>query len=333
MKFKKIRVTIVSRKFSKKYFSIEKLFKEIIKMTPDDINITQLKLPHSGVGFTSVILNILVATFRVKGICHVSGDVHYALILRRKKRNLLTIHDLITIHRLSGLKRFIFKLFWYRIPIWRAHHVTTISEATKKELIKHIGVDSSKITVIPNCISEEFTSTSKKFNVSNPRILCIGTGPNKNLENLIAAVALLNCNLRIIGDINPTQQDILNYHKISFSSATRLTEEQIVEEYRQTDIVSFVSLYEGFGLPILEAQASGRALITSNLHPMNDVAGKDACLVDPYDIVSIYEGLQKIITNVEYRKILIRAGLKNSENFSSAAVSELYAEIYRKMSE
>ena len=195
------------------------------------------------------------------------------------------------------------------------------------------GVDSSKITVIPNCISEEFTSTSKKFNVSNPRILCIGTGPNKNLENLIAAVALLNCNLRIIGDINPTQQDILNYHKISFSSATRLTEEQIVEEYRQTDIVSFVSLYEGFGLPILEAQASGRALITSNLHPMNDVAGKDACLVDPYDIVSIYEGLQKIITNVEYRKILIRAGLKNSENFSSAAVSELYAEIYRKMSE
>ena len=106
-----------------------------------------------------------------------------------------------------------------------------------------------------------------------------------------------------------------------------------MEEYRQADIVSFVSLYEGFGLPILEAQASGRALITSGLSPMSDVAGKDACLVDPSDIASIHEGLKKIITDVEYRKRLIRAGLKNSENFSSAEVSKLYADVYRNMSE
>ena len=333
MEFKKVQVTIVKRKPSKQYFSIERLFSEVIKVMPNDINITQLELSHSGTGFASIILNILKATFRVKGICHVSGDVHYALILRCKKRNLVTIHDLISIHRLSGLKRFMFKLFWYRIPIWRAHHVTVISDATKKELIKHIGVDPSKITVIPNCISAEFTSISKKFNASNPRILCIGTSPNKNLENLISAAALLDCNLRIIGDINLAQQDLLNYHRMSFSSASRLTGEQIVEEYRQADIVSFVSLYEGFGLPILEAQASGRALITSGLSPMSDVAGKDACLVDPSDIASIHEGLKKIITDVEYRKRLIRAGLKNSENFSSAEVSKLYADVYRKMSE
>jgi hypothetical protein len=71
----------------------------------------------------------------------------------------------------------------------------------------------------------------------------------------------------------------------------------------------------------------------SDLRPMNDVGGTVTCLVDPYDIVSTYEGLQKSIVNVEYRKRLIRTSLKNSENFSSAAVSELYAEIYRTMSE
>ena len=106
----------------------------------------------------------------------------------------------------------------------------------------------------------------------------------------------------------------------------------MARQYADCDLVSFVSVGEGFGVPILEAQASGRPLITSDLSPMREVAGEGACLVDPSDVAAIRAGIRKIIDDADYRRQLVARGLKNAARYSPATVGGRYLELYRRMS-
>ncbi|MDX1406931.1 MAG: glycosyltransferase, partial [Saprospiraceae bacterium] len=110
----------------------------------------------------------------------------------------------------------------------------------------------------------------------------------------------------------------------------KLDRTQIAEKYRTCDIVTFVSTYEGFGLPILEGQASGRAVLTSNLSPMKEVAGQGACLVDPTDVQAIGDGIRKIIGDRTYRETLIAQGLENVSRYDVSVMARGYIDLYRK---
>ena len=111
----------------------------------------------------------------------------------------------------------------------------------------------------------------------------------------------------------------------------KLTDEELVEAYRRCDMVVFASLYEGFGLPILEAQAMGRPVITSNFGAMREAAGDGALLVDPYSVEAIREAVLRITREPALREDLIAKGLRNAERFRADAVAARYAEIYRGM--
>jgi glycosyltransferase involved in cell wall biosynthesis len=106
-----------------------------------------------------------------------------------------------------------------------------------------------------------------------------------------------------------------------------------VNEYRNADIVAFCSTYEGFGLPIIEAQAMRTPVVVSNLSPMNAVAGAGAAFVDPYEVASIRAGILKIIDDAEYRDDVVRTGTNNSKRFDSADIALQYADIYRQIIE
>lgn len=93
----------------------------------------------------------------------------------------------------------------------------------------------------------------------------------------------------------------------------------------------FPSTYEGFGLPIIEAQATGRPVLTSKLEPMSSVAGDAACLVDPYSVESIRAGVKKIIENESYRNELIEKGFKNVERFQLKNVTKQYIDLYQEL--
>jgi glycosyltransferase involved in cell wall biosynthesis len=90
-------------------------------------------------------------------------------------------------------------------------------------------------------------------------------------------------------------------------------------------------MYEGFGLPVLEGQAIGRPVLTSDLDPMRHVAGKGACLVDPYKVDSIRAGVLRIIENEDYRELLVREGFSNAAMYSLDAVAAQYADLYREL--
>jgi glycosyltransferase involved in cell wall biosynthesis len=91
----------------------------------------------------------------------------------------------------------------------------------------------------------------------------------------------------------------------------------------------FASTYEGFGLPIIEAQAVGRPVITSDLCSMPEAAGGAACLVDPYDVAAIRQAVLRVMEDHEYRDDLIARGLVNVERFRASKVAAQYAQLYR----
>ena len=103
------------------------------------------------------------------------------------------------------------------------------------------------------------------------------------------------------------------------------------QQYRLCDILLFCSLYEGFGLPIIEAQAVGRPVITSNYGAMKEISNGSACLVNPKDPNSIYSGLKKIVKNKKYRESLVFKGFRNVKRFSAQKIGRDYVNLYKKI--
>ena len=105
----------------------------------------------------------------------------------------------------------------------------------------------------------------------------------------------------------------------------------MAERYRQADVVVFASPYEGFGMPVVEAQATGRPVVTSNIEPMMWVAGAEsACFVDPFDPVSIRAGIERVIQDEPYRNKLTTNGLGNVKRYSIRQIAGQYIQVYRK---
>ena len=118
---------------------------------------------------------------------------------------------------------------------------------------------------------------------------------------------------------------------IRYSVSSDLTDAEVVQKYRDCDMVAFVSTYEGFGMPIVEANASGRVVITSNIGSMREVAGDAACLVNPLDVQSIREGIVRIIGDSEMRERLIQKGLENAKRFTPEIIAAQYASLYKEL--
>ena len=105
----------------------------------------------------------------------------------------------------------------------------------------------------------------------------------------------------------------------------------LIEKYRSADMVAMCSTHEGFGMPILEAQATGRVVLTSNCSSMPDVAGAGALLVDPYSVTSMKEGIQKLCTDAELRNQLILEGFKNTQRFLPEEIAKQYLALYKRL--
>jgi glycosyltransferase involved in cell wall biosynthesis len=116
---------------------------------------------------------------------------------------------------------------------------------------------------------------------------------------------------------------------IAYSYHSGLSDAEVLEKYFEADIVTLVSTYEGFGMPILEGQATGRPVITSNLYSMPEVAGDAACIVDPFDARAMRAGFRRLIEDDEYRQALVAKGFDNVKRFDPDRIAEQYLALYQ----
>lgn len=325
-----MKVVFFHRKRSEGNYSIENLFDQIRNELPNDISFSVKMLRYISSGLFKRVWISLEALCSQGDINHVTGDVHFIAIFLRKKKNILTIHDLGFMKLYSGWRRQVLKLFWITWPVRHSAAITVVSKTTREELAKYIPADECrKVHVIYNPIRKIHTPTHAVFNTLKPVILQIGTKENKNLTRLIRAISGIPCHLEIVGRIPCIIDKELKANKIEFTNSFNLTEEEIKSKYENADVISFVSTFEGFGLPIVEGNAAGRVVVTSNVSSMPEIAGNAAHLVDPWNVDSIREGFLKVIAEKEYREQLIANGFENCKRFEVGRIAGQYAALYR----
>ncbi|GHT99693.1 hypothetical protein FACS1894142_7570 [Spirochaetia bacterium] len=207
-----------------------------------------------------------------------------------------------------------------------------ISQTTKNTLLKHVIPKSYSVIYDP--ISIIFKRNFKEFNQIKPVILHIGTNWNKNLAGVIIALRDISCTLRIIGKIEQKDIALLQENGINWSQAENLSDQEILEEYINCDMVSFPSIYEGFGMPIIEGQAVGRVVLTSKIDPMPEIGGADsAYYVNPADVNEIRNGFLCLINDAALRERLVENGFENSKRFSLDIILQEYMDIYNRYSD
>ncbi len=319
------------RHSSPKFHSIEEQFFAIQKELPKEVEYKNIFAKYHSKGFFKRIFIAIQSAFNQADVNHITGDIHFVALFLKKKKTILTVHDIGSVLKGGGIKTKVLRFFWFVMPFARVRYITVISEFTKTEILKEFKISPDKIIVIPDCVSSEIKFSEKEFNTEKPNILQIGTKPNKNLPNLIKALEGISCKLTIIGKLTDEQKQLLIRYKIDYENRFNIDYFEIVEAYKNADIVTFISTYEGFGVPILEAQATGRVVITSNLSPMTEVSGEGAIFVNPSNVSEINSTIKKIILDEALRNTIIVKGKENVSHYSAKSIANQYYELYKKI--
>lgn len=323
-----MKIIQILRKKNPRFFSIESVFDRVLNGWQNDSIPEQIYLPAYGISLKNIIAIVKLYKKNKTAVFHVTGDAHYIVLALPRKNVVLTIHDCVFLRQHTGIKRLMLKIILLDLPVWYVKKITTISEKSKAEIIKYTNCNPAKITVIPNPVSPEIYYSPKVFNEKQPQMLFIGLTANKNLERVCSAIQNITCTLQIVGRLSDSQRLLLQKYGIRYESVFGLTDQEMAAKYNHADMVLFPSLYEGFGLPIIEGFKAGRVVVTSNISPMKDIALQAACLVDPEDINSIHEGIQKIIRESSYRDQLIDKGLEIAKHYEPAAIAGKYYQFY-----
>lgn len=300
-----------------------------------DIDVEIYYIPSTGLSLKSILSNLVyVYNHRTKhGINHVVGEVHYLLYALLGCKSSITVHDIgfWTSDKFSLLKR-IGLYFTHLFPIKIAKKVVAISEFTKRELSDSLSNIESRITVIPSGSVDGFDYYPKELDKSNIVILQNGVRPHKNLETTIRALEGLPYKLLVVRKMSDDQVELAKKLHVNYENVYDLSNDEIKETYRKSDIVCSPSSYEGFGVIPIEAQAIGRPVITTNKEPMRSVSGNAALYINnPKDYKELRAAIIKIVDDDNFRKELVRKGLDNVKSYRLDAIASKYINFFKMM--
>ena len=258
-------------------------------------------------------------------------------LLLLKARRLNVVHDLAYFSSELNEYKF-FEAIYHRalmgLSCRVAHHTVAVSESTKEDLRQILGVSNEKLRVIHLGIDLQFKETVQaeagqkvlnRLGVKRPYLFYCGSlSPRKNILTAMKALKMLedripHC-LYLSGGVSWHDQEVRNYWARELRTRVfhlgHLSEQDLHIVYAHADGFLYPSLYEGFGLPILEAQASGCPVLTSRLKSCPETAGDGAHYVAAESVESVRDGVFQIVHDRAYRQRLIQAGHRNVERFS-----------------
>jgi glycosyltransferase involved in cell wall biosynthesis len=290
----------------------------------DDLELRRLSFGGGG-RVSSILRDALWYPFGT-GLAARSLDVLHCPTFRGPFRSrapvVLTVHDLAILrhpdtfpawHRAygrTGLRR----------TIRAADAVIAVSEFTKRETVELLGVDAARIRVVPNGLEPAFAPAGPA--ADGEYVLAVATlEPRKNLARAVEASRLMGVRLRVVGAPGWGGVDVPGWQGF-------VADDELARLYRGARCVVYPSLYEGFGLPILEAMACGTPVVTSRGGATEETAGTAAVLVDPLDPASIAAGIEEA---GRQREELVAAGLERARPFTweraAGAVEALWREV------
>ena len=323
------------RKMRPGWQSIEQSFIPLITELSKNNHVEVFHLPYSEGNPLQVLKNIWYVRKHAcsDGINHISGDVHYCVLGLIGKKSVVTIHDDYSVVRakhgwLDKLYRW---LFWIYLPIKFCSAPICTNPLNVKRIKKLYN--SPKLKSICHLYpSEVFQISQKPFNKECPHILQVGTDSNKNLETTLKVLIGMKCKLMVLKPMTEEQKKMAENYGIDYTNRYDIPFSEVVKEYDEADIIVFPSTYEGTGIPIMEGQASGKIVITTNDLPMSWVAGDGAVLLNnPLDVKEYRIALERVINDDEYRNNIIAKGIKNTKRFTREEGVKQYEELYKAL--
>lgn len=244
--------------------------------------------------------------------------------LRSRVPVVVTVHDLAVMRHPQFFPAWtrLYARTWLAPTLRAAERIIAVSEFTKREVVQLAGVPEERVRVVPNATDEVFTSEGPA--AEGDYVLAVGTvEPRKNLPRLAEATQRLGLELRVVG--------AEGWGRVSVGGVRwlgRLPDEEVARLYRGALCLAYPSLYEGFGIPVLEAMRCGTPVVTSFGTAMEEVAAGAAELVDPHDAASIAAGIERVIAR---RDELRAAGLDRARAYTWEAAAEATAAVYREL--
>jgi glycosyltransferase involved in cell wall biosynthesis len=234
----------------------------------------------------------------------------------------------------------------------RAHHLITDAESVRQELIQQMGWSADRVTAVPLGVDaafhphspEELQPVMQRLGLRpNGYSLCVGTiEPRKNIDRLLSAYEALPQELRrsfplVLAGAPGWRSGQTHARMVRAESdgwlryLSFVPQDDLPKLYAGARLFVYPSLYEGFGLPVLEAMASGTPVITSNVSSLPEVVGKASLLIDPKNVDQIADALREVLQNDERRKIASVAGLARSASFTWEECVNQTVAIYQKV--
>lgn len=250
------------------------------------------------------------------------------------KNKISVLHDII--YKLYPQSCSLLFRLWYLMLIPRVVKTSlkliTVSEFSREEISNNFGYPKDKISIVYNAVNKNFHSIGKKENTT-PYLLAVSSITyHKNYDRMVKAFIQLynsgniNINLFVIGGTsNSFAKQNYDVSNIPIYFQGRVSDEKLIELYQNAEAFVFPSLYEGFGIPPLEAQACGCPVISSNTAAMPEILGDSVIYFDPENIDDIQNAMYSIINNIQLKESLIKKGHENVSRFSwNESAQKLY---------
>jgi len=242
-----------------------------------------------------------------------------------------TVHDLNHLDRPENSSKF--KRLFYQVVIRngcrKAKKILTVSEFSKRRIVEWSGINPNKVINVGNGVSESFNVDVKPYNVDFKYFLCVSNRKaHKNELRTLEAFSKANLppEVKLVFTGKPNEELTALMEKLKVTNRVHFTHFVALEDlpslYKSASGLVFASLYEGFGLPVIEAMACGTPVITSNTTSLPEVAGDAAILVNPLDVDDISTAMNQLYFNEALREKLIAKGFIQAKKFSWEKTAE-----------